>query len=324
MAREKYKFDPESLEFKKIVLAPQELFYHFILKYFSPSLVLALLMYFAMSYTFDSPKERSLERENAQLKLRYELINNKLDDAEKVLTELGTRDDQIFRAIFGSKPIPMSVRQAGMGGSSKYDDLDPYECGKLVKETAMRVDKLAKQIVIQSKSYDEVEELAMNKTKMLACIPAIQPIPNKDLNHRPYGYGARIDPVYKTPAFHHGMDFSAPVGTQIYATGDGKVVQADEMSRGYGRHVRVSHGFGYTTLYGHMSKILVKPGQKVKRGDLLGLVGSTGKSVGPHLHYEVRINDVPVNPVYFYYDDLSAQDYDKMIEMSNSTGQSLD
>ncbi|MEN9444659.1 MAG: hypothetical protein RIS47_1549, partial [Bacteroidota bacterium] len=301
-----------------------ELIYHVILKYISPGILLGIAFYFGLSYVFGSPTERSLRRENELLKLNYELMNQKYDDAEKVLAELNDRDDHIYRAIFGTKPIASAIRQAGMGGNDRYADLKQFEWSELAISTTQRVDRLAKQIVIQSKSFDEVEQLALNKVKMLASIPAIQPIPNKDLNHRPYGYGSRIDPVYKTPAFHEGMDFSAPVGTPIYATGDGKVLQADSESRGYGKHVKISHGYGYVTLYGHMSKIIAKPGQKVKRGDIIGLVGSTGKSVGPHLHYEVRINDQPVNPVYFYYDDLSAKEYDKMIEISNSVGQSLD
>ncbi len=320
MAKTKYKFDPESLEFKEIQLGFKERIAHIIIKYFSPSLFLAFFFAYLFSYFFDTPEERNLKRQLEQ----YEAVKERLNQAEKVLAELQDRDDNIYRAIFGMRPVPSNIRQAGIGGAIKYTKLEQLGSSKQILETSKRVDKLAKQIVVQSRSFDDVAELVKSKREMIASIPAIQPVSNKDLRRRPYGYGPRIDPIYKKPAFHHGMDFSAPTGTKIYATGNGVITRADARSRGYGKHVRIKHGYGYATLYAHMSKILVKPGQKVKRGDLIGLVGNTGKSVGSHLHYEVRLNGKSVNPIYYYYEDLSATDYAEMTKQANSVGQSLD
>jgi murein DD-endopeptidase MepM/ murein hydrolase activator NlpD len=177
---------------------------------------------------------------------------------------------------------------------------------------------------VQSESLDEIVDLAKNKEDMLRSIPAIQPVANKDLTRMASGYGMRIDPHYKVPKMHQGMDFTAPTGTPIYATGDGKVIRADSKSSGYGKHVRIDHGYGYVTLYAHMSKYKVRPGQKVKRGDVIGLVGNTGKSKGPHLHYEVRVNKDPVNPVNFYFNDITAEEYARLVEMTENSNQSLD
>jgi murein DD-endopeptidase MepM/ murein hydrolase activator NlpD len=287
-------------------------------------LVFAALGILIAYNTIDSPKEKQLEREIERMKLDYDLVNQRLQQMSVVLEDLQDRDDNIYRVVFEAEPIPDEVRKAGFGGVNRYSRYKDFENRDLLTETMRRTDILSKQLVIQSKSYDEILGMIRNKAAMLACIPAIQPVSNKELKRMASGYGYRTDPIYKTTKFHAGMDFAAAVGTEIYATGDGVIMRADADASGYGNHVRINHGYGYMTLYGHMSKIMVRPGQRVKRGDVIGLVGNTGKSVGPHLHYEVHKNGEAINPVNFYYNDLSPEDYARMIEMSGTENQSFD
>ena len=274
--------------------------------------------------TIDSPREKALEREVDQLRFEYDILNQRLGQMNMVLGDLQDRDDNIYRVVFEAEPIPPEVRKAGFGGVNRYEKYKGLENNDLVIETMRKVDVLSKQLVVQSKSYDEIFGMIKSKSAMLSAIPAIQPVNNKDLKRMASGFGYRTDPIYKTTKFHAGMDFASPVGTEIYATGDGVVVRADADASGYGNHVRINHGYGYLTLYGHMSKINVRPGQKVHRGDVIGFVGNTGKSVGPHLHYEVHKNGQPINPVNFYYSDLSAEDYSRMIELSGTENQAFD
>jgi murein DD-endopeptidase MepM/ murein hydrolase activator NlpD len=211
-----------------------------------------------------------------------------------------------------------------MGGVDRYSELEGHTNSQIVIETAKRLDKLAKQVYIQSKSFDEVIEMARRKEEMIANIPAIQPVSNKDLRRVASPFGVRIHPFYKVLKMHTGMDFTAPIGTEIYATGNGIISDVIHSSRGYGNTIIIDHGYSYKTLYAHLSKTLVKPGQKVKRGDVIGLVGSTGMSMAPHLHYEVRKHDEPINPINFYFNDLTPEEYDKIIELASQSGQSLD
>ena len=234
------------------------------------------------------------------------------------------RDDNIYRVIFEADPIPSSIRKAGFGGVNRYKDIRNFSNTELVIEAAKKADKLSKQLYIQSKSFDEVIDLAKNKADMLASIPAIQPIANKDLSRMASGYGYRLHPIYKTRRLHTGMDFTAPQGTPIYATGDGKVAKVRRSRRGYGNHVIIDHSYGYQTLYAHMTKYIVYRGQKVKRGEIIGYVGSSGTSVAPHLHYEVMKNKRKINPVNYYYNDLSPEEYEKMLEISSQNNQSFD
>lgn len=294
------------------------------LSFAATGLVFAALGILIAYNTIDSPKEKQLEREIERMKLDYDLVNQRLQQMSVVLEDLQDRDDNIYRVVFEAEPIPNEVRKAGFGGVNRYNRYKDFENRDLLTETMRRTDILSKQLVIQSKSYDEILGMIRNKAAMLACIPAIQPVSNKELKRMASGYGYRTDPIYKTTKFHAGMDFAAAVGTEIYATGDGVIMRADADASGYGNHVRINHGYGYMTLYGHMSKIMVRPGQRVKRGDVIGLVGNTGKSVGPHLHYEVHKNGEAINPVNFYYNDLSPEDYARMIEMSGTENQSFD
>jgi murein DD-endopeptidase MepM/ murein hydrolase activator NlpD len=272
---------------------------------------------------FDSPKEKQLRRELDQMTIQYEFLNQRLNEMTGIMDEMQKRDDNIYRVIFEAEPIPSSIRQAGFGGVNRYKDQEGLSNSELVIETTKKMDMLAKQMVIQSKSFDEVVALVKDKEQMLASIPAIQPVSNEDLNRMASGFGYRIDPVYKTPKFHAGMDFSAPTGTPIYSTGDGRVVRSG-VETGYGKAVRIDHGYGYMTLYAHMSNITARPGQKVKRGDIIGYVGNTGKSVGPHLHYEVHKDGQPINPINFYYGSISAEDFKAISELANQENQSLD
>ena len=323
MAKSKFKYNPESLSFDKIKLSFRDKLLRFF-SYFLASVFLAVLYAVFFTLLFDSPKEKALIRENEQLILQYDVMNRKLGTVEKVLEELQERDDNIYRTIFEAEPISASIRNAGMGGINRYAELEGYDNSEIVIETASRLDKILKKVYVQSKSYDEVIDLAINKEMFIASVPAIQPIANKDLKRTASGWGYRIHPIYKIRKFHEGMDFTAPTGTEIYATGDGTVVAANKSRRGYGNEIRVDHGYGLVTRYAHMSAFNVKKGQKVKRGDVIGFVGSTGLSTAPHLHYEVHVNGKKVNPINYFFDDLTAAEYDKMILLSMASGQSFD
>jgi len=295
-----------------------------VIGFISAAVVFALVIVY-LAYTYvDSPKEKQLKREIGQLKLQYNLLNRKLDDVDVVLDELENRDDKTYRVILEAEPIPSTVRQAGVGGSARFNELEGYSNSELMINTAEKLDKLRRRMYIQSKSYDELARVVKSKAEMLASIPAIQPVSNKQLTRIASGFGVRIDPVYKVPRMHTGLDFTAPIGTPIYATGSGTVTQVEYDDRGYGNFVVIRHGYGYETLYGHMSRVKAKRGQSVKRGDVIGYVGSTGKSTGPHCHYEVIRNGTKIDPVNFFFNDLSAEDYERMVKIAKQNGQSFD
>lgn len=323
MAKIKYYYDTKTLSYKRIELNTFDKFKRS-LGFLSASTVIGLIMVIVFFQFFDSPKEKRLKSEIENLVLQYDILSKKMTQIDLVLDDIQHRDDNIYRVIFEADPIPSSIRKAGFGGVNRYKDIRNFSNAELVIEAAKKADKLSKQLYIQSKSFDEVIDLAKNKADMLASIPAIQPIANKDLGRVASGYGYRIHPIYKTRKLHTGMDFTAPQGTPIYATGDGKIAKVRRSRRGYGNHVIVDHGYGYQTLYAHMTKYIVYRGQKVKRGDIIGYVGSTGTSVAPHLHYEVIKNKRKINPVNYYYNDLSPEEYDKMLEISSQNNQSFD
>jgi murein DD-endopeptidase MepM/ murein hydrolase activator NlpD len=326
MARKKYKFNPDTLNYESIGLTWKEKASR-ILTYLSSSFALALVFIVVFLNFYETPKTKALKRENKQLLSQYELMSKDLDKVEKVLTDLQQRDDNIYRVIFEAEPIPSSVREAGFGGVNKYSHLEGMNNSELIIATAHKLDIISKKAYIQSKSYDDVMKMALNKEKMLASLPAIQPITNNDLKRTSSGWGYRIHPIYKVRKMHWGLDFTAPIGTPIYATGDGTVteVKGSKRSRvGLGLHIKIDHGFGYETVYGHMNEFNVKRGQKVKRGDIIGYVGNSGGSTAPHVHYEVHKNGRRVNPAYYVFQDLTPQEYDKMIAISSNIGQSLD
>ena len=323
MAKIKYYYDTKTLSYKPIKLNSSEKIRGYFI-FFLSSILLSFFILMIFYQFFDSPKEKRLKLEIQNLTSQYEVINNNMQQVETVLDEIQERDDNIYRVIFEADPIPTSIRKQGFGGVNRYEKLLGLSNSELMINTSKKIDQLTKQLYLQSKSFDEVIDLAKNKSNMLASIPAIQPVANKDLKRMASGYGYRIHPIYKTRKMHYGMDFSAKTGTEIYATGDGIVSKIKRSKRGYGNYVKINHGFGYETLYAHMSKYIVKRGQKVKRGEVIGYVGNSGISTAPHLHYEVRKDNKKINPMNFYYNDLSPEEYEKMLEISLQSNQSLD
>ena len=323
MSKIKYYYDTKTLSYKPIESSRVDKFKNFIV-YFTSSAILAFFILLIFFQYFDSPKEKRLKGEINNLLSQYEIINSDLKKIETVLDDIQTRDDNIYRTIFEADPIPTSIRKQGFGGVNRYKKLSGFSNSDLIINTTKKVDQLTKQLYLQSKSFDEIIELAKNKSKMLASIPAIQPVANKDLKRMTSGYGYRIHPIYKTRKMHYGMDYSAKVGTEIYATGDGIISKVKRSKRGYGNYVKINHGFGYETLYAHMSRYIVKKGQKVKRGEVIGYVGNSGISTAPHLHYEVRKDNKKINPVNFYFNDLTPEEYEKMLELASQPNQSFD
>ena len=274
-------------------------------------------------WIFGSPSEKELRIENSRLLAQYNVLSCRLDEALGVMQGIQQRDDNLYRVVLQADPVADAVRKAGYGGTNRYEELMDMANSDLVVNTTQKMDMLNRQLYIQSKSFDEVVDLFKNHDEMLKCIPAIQPVANKNLKYTASGYGMRIDPIYKTAKFHNGMDFSANIGTPVYATGDGVIKKAGWQS-GYGKIIVVSHGFGYETWYAHLNKYNVRVGQKVVRGEVIGEVGNTGKSTGPHLHYEVHLKGKVVNPVSYYFMDLSAEEYDQMIELAANQGKVFD
>jgi murein DD-endopeptidase MepM/ murein hydrolase activator NlpD len=324
LSKIKYRFDTKSLTYEKAKITFKEGLWR-VLSYLATGIVFATITIVIARQILPSPSEKKKNREIETLQLQYDLLNKKMQQTELVLKDLEERDDNIYRKIFESEPLPKTIRYGGFGGTNKYAVFDSYDNAELLKYTTERMDRITKQLYIQSKSFDEVVKLAKSKEQLIASIPAIMPINEKDLSHAvTSGFGWRTHPIYKTEEFHPGMDFSAEQGTPIYATGDGVVDRADNTAQGYGNHVVINHGFGYQTLYGHMSRIKSVAGQKVKRGELIGYVGSTGLSTAPHVHYEVIKNGEKVNPINFYYNDLSPEQYQILVELSKKSTQSFD
>jgi murein DD-endopeptidase MepM/ murein hydrolase activator NlpD len=273
---------------------------------------------------FESPREKALNRELQNLDLQYNLLTKKMTEAEAVLKNVENRDNGIYRLYFEANPIPEEQRNQGFGGVNRYKKYEGFNNSELIISANKRIDILQKRIIIQSKSLDEITALAKDKEKILARIPAIQPIKNEDLTRMASGYGYRSDPFTKVRKFHYGMDFTAPRGTPVYASGDGVVKRADGRASGYGNHIRIDHGYDYVSLYAHLYKYNVNVGQKVRRGDLIGYVGSSGRSVGPHLHYEVFKDNIRINPLNFYYGNLSTEEFNRLLSIASIENQSLD
>ena len=323
MAKTKYYFNTDSLKFERVVVSFRKKFFR-VFGWLSTAAVFGSIV-LLMAYSFlDSPKEKQLKRELSGMSLQYELLQQRMDLASAVLEDLQKRDDQVYRVIFEAEPIPNEVREAGSGGVNRYKELENFNNAELMVNTSRTMDKLYRQLYIQSKSYDEVFELVKKKSELLASIPAIQPVTKSGIARLASGFGSRIHPIYKTYMMHTGIDFSAPIGTEIYATGNGTIAKVEYNGRGYGNNVTINHGVGYSTLYGHMSKVAVRPGQKVKRGDIIGYVGNTGSSTGPHVHYEVIKNGQKINPINFFFNDLTAAEYDKVRELASQSNQSFD
>jgi len=322
MGKTNYRFNPDTLSFDKIERNIKTLVRR-VLGYLSTGLVSGLMFFFIFLQFFDPPQTKRLKRQNDQLLSQYTLMNKDFEKLSKVLEDIQNRDDNIYRVIFEAEPIPSTVRMAGFGGANRYSKLEELDNSELIINTNRKLDILSKQVFVQAKSYDEVAKMALNKEKMIASMPSIMPVSNNDLKRTASGWGMRIHPIYKIPRFHYGMDFSATTGTDVFATGIGVVKEASRET-GYGNRIVIDHGYGYETFYAHLSKINVKIGQKVNRGDIIGSVGSTGTSTAPHLHYEVSKNGEKVNPQNYYFQDLTPAEYEKMIAISSNMGQSFD
>jgi murein DD-endopeptidase MepM/ murein hydrolase activator NlpD len=323
MAKIRYQFNTKSLKIEEVKVTTKDR-----LKRLAGSMAFGLVfgvVVIVLAYNFiSSPREKVLLNELEQYKFQYKIMNDRLDKVQKVLADVQDRDDNIYRVIFEAEPIPSEIRKAGFGGADRYEQLERIPNAAIVVNTAKRLDEITSQLVVQSKSYDEVFKLAKNKEKLIASIPAIQPVNIHDLRRIGSLFGYRTDPFYKVIKFHEGMDFSAAIGTPIYATGDGVVSEAEFNSGGYGNKITINHGYSYETVYAHLSKIKVKVGQRVKRGEIIGLMGNTGKSTAPHLHYEVHKAGVPMNPIYFFFNDITPAEYQAMLEMSLKPSQTMD
>lgn len=323
MSKVKYYYDAETLSYRKIKRKKRRTL-KYIIGFFVAAALFGSITVFVAGQFFESPKEKAIKRELVNMQFQFDLLNKKMDEAEIVLANIQDRDNNIYRLYFEANPIPEEQRRAGFGGINRYKNLEGFDNSKLIIKSNKRIDILQKQIVVQSKSLDEIKILAEEKEKLLEAIPAIQPVRNEDLKKMASGFGYRSDPFTKVRKFHKGMDFTAPRGTPIYASGDGVVKRVDGRASGYGKHIRIDHGYGYLSLYAHLYKYNVKKNQKVKRGDLIGFVGSTGRSEAPHLHYEIWKDGNRINPINFYYGSLSASEFDELVKNASIENQSLD
>lgn len=323
MKKVKYYYNTSSLRYEKV----EESWRSFFLRIFGFLCAITVFAFVVVVFAFKflpSPQEKQLHRDLAQVELKFLQMNKKLKEYEQVVDVLQDRDASIYRTIFEASPIPASVREAGFGGGNRFKHLEAFDNSELLIETAQRIEKVGKQLYIQSKSYDDIAEMVRNKEDMLASIPAIQPIANKDLKRLASGFGMRMHPIYKRRKMHSGIDFSAPTGTSVHATGKGKVIKVINAKKGYGKHVVIDHGYTYQTLYAHLKEIDVEKGQQVNRGDIIGKVGSTGTSTAPHLHYEVKKNGKRIDPINFFYNDLSPDEFDEFLELASRHNQSFD
>ena len=325
MSKVKYYYDQETLSYLPIKVTNKNRVSNIIL-FTLASIFFGItgLLILLNSDVINTPSEIVQKRSLKNYELQFEILNKKLTQLEAVVSNVEDRDNNLYRVYFEASTIPEEQRKAGFGGVNRYSELEGYDNSELIINTAKRLDILIKQTVVQSRSLDEIEKLAENKEALIEAIPTIQPIKNKDLTRMASGYGYRIDPFTKKRRFHYGMDFTAKRGVPIYATGNGIIKRADNRSSGYGNHIRIDHGFGYVSLYAHLSKYNVRRGQKVKRGDIIGYVGNSGRSVGPHLHYEIFKDNKKINPLNFYYGNLSPKEFEALLTQSNQENQSMD
>ncbi|MBG6186183.1 M23 family metallopeptidase [Flavobacterium sp. CAN_S2] len=325
MSKVKYYYDSENLAYRKIKTR-KRIKFGVIMLFLLASALFGFLSFIVLLNTpyFETPKDRLQAREIENLRLNYALLNKKMDQINGVVEAIENRDNNLYRVYFNKSAIPDSIRKAGLPGKNRYQLLEGYDNSQLVINTTKRINVLSKELAVQSKSLDVILKLAEAKSDFLSAIPAIQPVRNENLKQMASGFGYRTDPFTKARKMHEGMDFTAKTGTPIYATGDGVVAKADNTASGYGNHIVIRHGFGYETLYAHLSKYKARAGQRVKRGDIIGYVGSTGRSEAPHLHYEVLKDKKVVNPLNFYYGNISAVEYVVIAQLANQENQSLD
>ncbi|HNP96637.1 MAG TPA: M23 family metallopeptidase [Cyclobacteriaceae bacterium] len=324
MARIKYYYDTETCKYERVKTTTGDIILN-TLGILSLTLIMAVGLLLLYTTYFESPKELLLRNEVRELEYYYDNLDREVKKLDALLTEMEHRDDNIYRAVLGAEPIESSIRNAGIGGADRYQDIRDKDIihEDIIVKLNEQVDKLRRKIYIESKSQDEVVQMAVNKEQLFSAIPAIQPVANKELIRLSSGFGMRFHPIYKVKKMHPGIDFSAPIGTPIYATADGVVDKVSVSFSGYGKVIEIDHGFGYRTRYAHMHGFAVSKNQKIKRGELVGYVGNTGLSTAPHLHYEVFINGRHVNPVHYFFNDLNPEEYEKIVELASVENQSL-
>jgi murein DD-endopeptidase MepM/ murein hydrolase activator NlpD len=323
MKKIKYFYNTHTLRYEKLVTPLRVKFLRFIAFIATAFVTAALISYFAFQFV-GSPNEKYLRIQNAQLKQDFEDLNDSVAQIQMKMAELEKRDNSVYRSIFEASPLPDSARATFLEKQNEIARVERMSGNELVRSISLTLNNLKSRIAAQKSSYNEIAGLINNKEKLLAATPAIQPVSNKDLNRIASGFGYRIDPIYKTVKMHAGLDFTAAQGTPIYATANGVIKTAGNTGNGYGNHVVINHGYGYETLYGHMVRVKARVGQRVERGDLIGYVGSTGKSTGPHCHYEVHKNGQKLDPVYFFYYDLSPQQFDELLKRASASNQIFD
>jgi murein DD-endopeptidase MepM/ murein hydrolase activator NlpD len=323
MKKIKYYYNTNTLRYEKLE-TPLRVTLLRILGFLSASIVTALILVTLAYRYFPSVNEKRLMQNNETLKDNYFVLNEQVKKMQEEIIGLEKRDNEVYRTIFEANPIPDSARAKSMAKQQEFKLVQGMDQENLASSIAVSLTTLGARIHAQTKSYDDINNFIKNKELLLACTPAIQPVSNKDLKRIASGFGYRVDPVYKTTKFHAGLDFSAPMGTPIYATANGTVETAGNTGNGYGNHVVIHNGYGYSTLFGHMFKVKVRPGEKVKRGEIIGWVGNTGKSTGPHCHYEVHRNGEPVDPVFYFYNDITPEQYDRLLKLASSSNQSFD
>lgn len=324
MKKIKYYYNTNALRYEKLVTPLRVKLLRFF-GFIAAALVTALILVSIAFRFIPSPEAKLASAQYQNMKENYDVLNNKVQALQQEMASLENRDNQVYRSIFEANPLPDSARAKLTEQKKEVETVEAMNEDKLGNELAKTLNNLSARVAYQFDSYSDIEKLIKNQGEKLASIPAIQPVSNRDLDRIASGFGMRIDPVYGTPKMHKGLDFTAPQGTPIYATGNGTVTEASFSAGGFGNHVIINHGYGYETLYGHMVRMKVREGQKVKRGELIGWVGSTGKSTGPHCHYEVHVNDVEVDPVYFFYNDLTPEQFDRLLKKAaNGSAKSLD
>jgi murein DD-endopeptidase MepM/ murein hydrolase activator NlpD len=323
MKKIKYYYNTNTLRYEKLE-TPLRIKVLRIFGFIAAAFVTAMFISFIAFRFVGSPNERLLGIQNERLKDNYQDLREKLKEMQKQMSELEKRDNTVYRSIFEASPIPDSARAKEMEEQLEIATVQNMGDKELLNSILNTMNNLSDRIRVQKKSYGEIDKLVNNKEQLLSHTPAIQPVSNKELTRIASGFGYRIDPIYKTTKMHAGIDFTAPQGTPIYATADGTIKSGGNTGNGYGNHVVINHGYGYETLYGHMVRVKARPGQTVKRGEIIGWVGSTGKSTGPHCHYEVHKYGQRIDPVYFFYNDLTPGQFDRLLKQAAASNQSLD
>lgn len=323
MSKQHFKYNPKTLSYEEVKISFGRKVFRVVL-WLAPNVLVAVLFAFFFTRQIDSPKEREMKEKLTRYESEIKRMNEDMEYAERALEAIQGRDEDLYRTALHAKEFPEELRMMGAGGSDRYAHLANLPNSELLISTATRLDKLERRLHAQSLSFTELIKLAKNNEAMLSHIPAIQPVRNSELKRGISGFGYRVDPIYRTRMMHSGVDFTAAKGTEVYVTGDGYVEEIENKRWGYGKSIIINHGFGYKTRYAHLSAFKVEKGQKVKRGELIGLIGSTGKSTGPHLHYEVVKDGTKVNPIGYFHSDLTPEQYEQMLEMSENSYKAMD